>query len=330
LVGREAAPQVVLFQTSLGNCTATKVGPRVFLTAHHCIDKAARQATLEQDDKSYAVIVEGFASAPPSVTKSVYDFAFVFLDRDTPSIPAAPVRVAVGAPLERQRALGFGCSDELREYNLDPASQGEFEAYARAVGVKEPGRHEDAPITVFRGDKACDGDSGGPILNAGGEIIGLVFGGNETLGWEDQAIGLKWDAPLNDLFAAFRASPEFLGVEFRDDGKTGRSHRWARRRNNRHLGRVVGIPCRPDCGPHEGQVIRSAEPGGLSCSFRTASSSQLPVILARPPAPAQNGHERAASGQRLDKLTNAMTHGLKGLKEGAFEQSLQPVWRLLS
>jgi V8-like Glu-specific endopeptidase len=168
-------PAVVAIQ--IGNsalCTGSIVAPDVVLTARHCVSNtsesvacSAHEVFGDRDPRSMVIWADGKAVAkgralvvPASSRLCGEDAAAIVLDR---KLSIAPL--SIGSPVggEWATAVGFG-----KQGTYGPAGQ----KMKRRVRVLSVGARE-----LEIGQATCPGDSGGPLLDAHGDIIGIVSRG---------------------------------------------------------------------------------------------------------------------------------------------------------
>lgn len=177
------------FRSTVGisdDCTAAKVGPRLFLTAAHCValgrpgrgeevpedfppNDGVRAAYLpgerlrinwglDADDADQADFTIVATSIHPSwwqcplcqdpilAQGGAADIAVVEIAEDTPQIPAASVELGTIAPGARVFKVGWGCEERT---NIDPTTL-QLGRYKADDAVIIPGseiRHHESPIT---------------------------------------------------------------------------------------------------------------------------------------------------------------------------------------
>ena len=160
----------------VGACTATLITHQLVLTAAHCvceperIGNCAARATLEFP--GFNIKIPGAVRAHPDFgTKRWYNEDMAVIELDFPSwqkVSIAPIPVAPpdwvpppGAPLQ---IVGFGSTgaDCLGPSKKKWLPVTLTKSSAARLMIKEPGK------------RACPGDSGGPILNQAGHVVGVV------------------------------------------------------------------------------------------------------------------------------------------------------------
>ena len=134
--------------------TAFLIGDGYALTAYHVVFEAKRLSAVTLNKKRYTVQVVGYDDQA--------DLALIRVNvpAGTPFFPLAAARPAVGDPA---LAIGNGGGDFLTPKT------------GRLTGLdSDAGRADFPPGTLELNAQLIPGDSGGPIINARGEVMGVV------------------------------------------------------------------------------------------------------------------------------------------------------------
>lgn len=194
---------VQLSQNGQFSCSGTLIAPNLVLTARHCVSQLDENSsdecgTTTSDDPPAGMGVSLGVNATPaaSVAKGLKvftlganaslcggDIALIQFDRDIPNGKIAPVRwtpVTVG---EMTTAVGYG------DDGTGNTPKTRMQRTQIPVGIVGPttdnwqtNQGQNMPITISAGefatgDATCFGDSGGPLFDQAGNVIGVTSRG---------------------------------------------------------------------------------------------------------------------------------------------------------
>ena len=183
-------------------CSGTLIANNLVLTARHCVsqtdetlscgesgratsggqihgDFAPSSIAVYGGNRQTQLVVEAHGAEiihDTSHNLCAHDAAFVLLDRPINDMPIARVHaaddLAAGATVT---AIGWG----LTQHGTLPVAR----QTRRAIPVIEIGPARNTPPNEFMiGEASCSGDSGGPALDAAGDIVGVVSNGGNGNG----------------------------------------------------------------------------------------------------------------------------------------------------
>ncbi len=227
-------PAVVLLNNPSGNCTASLIAPNLVLTARHCVaqnvtqgigcDINGKSTNGDHVGNNYAAssmkVFTGQVpnwNSPAATGTQLFtvnsknlcnnDIALLVLNKAVTSAP--PIKIRRDAPPiigELVTAVGYG--------SINDNQQGSGKRRMRAnVKVFSAGKDwnqliGDAEIATTQA--VCSGDSGGPILSAGGAVIGIASRVSKCTDPNASARYVRLDSHkdlINQAFAAASASP---------------------------------------------------------------------------------------------------------------------------
>lgn len=158
------------------SCTASLIAPRVVLTARHCLPPGGRTSGLSvgtgpRADGSNVYARVSSVRTPPGVGSSIEnsDIAILILDR---AGSLTPYRPSFNAPRVGESIVGIG-------YGQTNGTRRGLPAGRKYRGTGTIGSLSARELVTAR-PLPCYGDSGGPLFNAGGEVIGVVSRGTAS------------------------------------------------------------------------------------------------------------------------------------------------------
>ncbi len=190
-------------------CSGSLLAPNLVLTARHCIadigdgssesvDCKTSQFGAVRDPRSLYVSTEAtpqttrgtlyavsqILQAPGSTDVCGFDVALLILSKNVPSTAATPIDPALGITTtanEDFSAVGFGLQDPNDTKGKTAGSRMRFDgSQVYCVGSSCPTAAGTAADEFVGASPVCSGDSGGPALNANGQVFGVTSRGDQA------------------------------------------------------------------------------------------------------------------------------------------------------
>jgi hypothetical protein len=195
---------VMLTERGQFSCTGTLVAPNLVITARHCVtdmDETSECGTFTTDHSpsSIGVALGVHANQGRAVARGKqlfhenqtsgcsYDIALILLDQDVPGAAIAKVRLTTTSAGEPASTVGYGDNGSGNLTNGRYRKDGiKIDAVGAASYVFKTKRGQTMPVDVkpgelLTGESTCYGDSGGPLFDDKGSIVGVTSRGIDDL-----------------------------------------------------------------------------------------------------------------------------------------------------
>ncbi|MEO7032999.1 MAG: trypsin-like serine protease [Polyangiaceae bacterium] len=188
-------------------CSGSLLAPNLVLTARHCIadigdgssesvDCKTSQFGAVRDPRSLYVSTEAtpqttkgtlygvsqILQAPGSTNVCGFDLALLILTKNVSASSATPIDPALGTTTtatEDFSAVGFGLQDPNDTKGKTAGTRMRFDgSQVYCVGGSCPSAAGTAADEFVGASPVCSGDSGGPALNAAGQVFGVTSRGD--------------------------------------------------------------------------------------------------------------------------------------------------------
>ncbi|MEP7049192.1 MAG: trypsin-like serine protease [Pseudomonadota bacterium] len=190
-------------------CSGSLLAPNLVLTARHCIaeigdgtsesvDCATTKFGTVRDPRSLYVSTEAtpqttkgtlyavsqILQAPGGTNVCGFDMALLILSKNVPSTAATPIDPALDTETtvnESFSAVGFGLQDPNDVRGTTAGTRMRFDgAQVYCVGNSCPSGADTTANEFVGASPVCSGDSGGPALNAKGQVFGVTSRGDQA------------------------------------------------------------------------------------------------------------------------------------------------------
>lgn len=205
-------------------CTGTLIAPNVVLTAAHCLEETASEDDCGElgeirQAKHFTIATganAGYDAPAIAQGKSIFvpktkeqcgsDLGLILLDRDVPNAKVAAIRFRALTAQEPVVAVGYGRdgNDARTNVRMQRATTVLGVGPETIVYTRRDGSQLDLDVPngdIATGESHCYGDSGGPLLDATGNIVAVISRG---------PAGADSCVDLPELYAGVSANAGFL------------------------------------------------------------------------------------------------------------------------
>jgi V8-like Glu-specific endopeptidase len=190
------------------SCTGTLIAPNLVLTARHCVSQLNEnagqcgQVTSDEPASNFGVVVGVNAPSGRSVATGTKlytmpgadmcgtDIALLQVDRDIPNAVIATVRFSAVTQGETMVAVGYGASSDDQQADQPPQRLQRTGVTVQELGPQtshyttKAGKSLEVDLAQNEfqtTESTCFGDSGGPLFDAQGQVVGVTSRGVDSL-----------------------------------------------------------------------------------------------------------------------------------------------------
>lgn len=228
-------PAVVMLTNPGGNCTASLIAPNLVLTARHCVAQNVTQGIgcdingnstngdhvgnnyTASSLKVFTGLTPQFWGTPVAVGAQLFtvqtknlcnnDIALLVLNKAVTGVTPLKIRRDYPPQIgEKVTAVGYGAVND----NQQGSGKRRMRANVPIRSVGKDWNELTGEGEISTGQAVCSGDSGGPILSAGGAVIGIASRVSKCTDPNASAKYVRLDYHkdlINQAFAAASASP---------------------------------------------------------------------------------------------------------------------------
>lgn len=201
-------------------CTAVLIRPDVLLTAAHCVEDSDSRITRRvQLAMPAAPKVSKIRVHPQYVTKRKFDVALIRLEQPILGKPIVPLAKTLPQKGDSVRLVGFGDNHHAPSAEESSGSGVKRTGYSSVTlldehfiysrGIRES-KPVHAPHPTGVDSAAAHGDSGGPLLNLKGELLGIACAINAS----PNAAKVAPDRPIISAYTQVNVVRDFIEDPF--------------------------------------------------------------------------------------------------------------------